>query len=251
VIHAASGFDLAHASYQEGRERPDNCGIYIADVVSGTYAFGAIVTALYERRATGRGQMIDVSMLESMLSLTLLELQTAQFETPPPGRPTFSPLAARDGWLMPAVASERSFEGFCRTIGRPEWVSDPRFAQYMDRRRHWGDLVDGAEAWSRGLTIAECRAAFEKEGVPCSAYRTVAEAMADPQLAHRGALAEVRDAGGSFKALNPPFRFSETRAAAGATAPALGEHTREVLRQVGYPAEEVEQMIANGAAVAS
>src|SRR5438128_8066968 len=64
VIHAASGFDLAHLAYQGVERRPDYCGIYISDVLAGTYAFGAIMTALYQRQATGAGQLIDVSMLE-------------------------------------------------------------------------------------------------------------------------------------------------------------------------------------------
>src|SRR5437868_5929046 len=91
VIHAASGYDLAHLAYQGGDRRPDYCGIYIADVLTGSYAFGAIMTALYQRQATGEGQLIDVSMLESMLSLTLSEIQLAQFPITPPGRPFFGP----------------------------------------------------------------------------------------------------------------------------------------------------------------
>src|SRR5689334_14219827 len=75
VIHAASGYDLAHLAYQGEQRPPDYCGIYIADVLTGTYAFGAIVTALYRRRESGEGQLIDLSMLESMLSLTLSEIQ--------------------------------------------------------------------------------------------------------------------------------------------------------------------------------
>src|SRR6202051_667892 len=75
VIHAASGYDMAHLSYQPGRTRPDYCGIYHADVLTGVYAFGAISAALYQRHGSSKGQHIDVSMLESMLSLTLSELQ--------------------------------------------------------------------------------------------------------------------------------------------------------------------------------
>src|SRR3954468_13644643 len=65
AIHAASGYDMAHISYQDGRNRPDNCGIYVPDVMRGTYAFGGIVSALWHRERTGEGQMVDVSMLES------------------------------------------------------------------------------------------------------------------------------------------------------------------------------------------
>src|SRR4030088_2106981 len=83
VIHAASGYEMAHLSYQPGRSRPDYCGIYHADVLSGVYAFGAVAGALHQRHGNGKGQHIDVSMLESMLSLTLNELQWSQFEVTP------------------------------------------------------------------------------------------------------------------------------------------------------------------------
>jgi crotonobetainyl-CoA:carnitine CoA-transferase CaiB-like acyl-CoA transferase len=97
-------------AYQGEARRPDYCGIYIADVLTGTYAFGAIVAALYQRQATGEGQMIDVSMLDSMLSLTLSEIQAAQLAVTPPGRPVFGPIATKDGWINLSIASERTFQ---------------------------------------------------------------------------------------------------------------------------------------------
>jgi crotonobetainyl-CoA:carnitine CoA-transferase CaiB-like acyl-CoA transferase len=239
VIHAASGYDVAHLSYQDGRTRPDNNGIFIADVLTGTYAFGAIMAALYQRRATGRGQMVDVSMLESMLTMTLSEIQRAQFPLPPPGRPMFGPLETRDGYVMLAVASERTFRDLCRAAGREDWVGDPRFAAYAERRRNWHLFMDELEQWSRRLSAAECHAALERFEVPCSRYRTVEEALGDPQLAHRRAFGEVRDAGGTFRALNPPFRFSAAPAAVRPFAPALGEHTDAVLADAGYSEEDL------------
>ena len=239
VVHAAAGYDLAHLRYQEGRTRPDYCGIFFADVAVGTWAFGAIATALHQRHASGRGQSIDVSMLETMLGFALTELQTAQFDVPPPGRPIFGPLACADGYLMVAVASEKSFQGFSHAAGHPEWITDARFAVYVTRRANWHELMDLAEEWSRGNTKAEVQAAFDRCGVPCSPYRTVAEAMDDPQLAHREALAEVNDAGGSFKALNPPFRLSAADTRTGTHSPALGEHTAAVLHAAGLSAEQV------------
>jgi crotonobetainyl-CoA:carnitine CoA-transferase CaiB-like acyl-CoA transferase len=239
VIHAASGYDLAQIAHQEEPRRPDYCGIFIADVLTGTYAFGAIMTALYRRRLTGEGQMIDVSMLESMLSLTLSEIQAAQFTVVPPGRPIFGPIATKDGYIMPAIASERSFQNLAAASGHPGWITDPRFAEYLDRRRHWGDLVDELELWSTELTTAEVQAIFDRHGVPSSPYRTVKEAMADPQLAHRHAFAEIADAGGSFLALNPPFRLSAAAVGAQPFAAALGEHTEPVLAELGYTAAEI------------
>jgi len=245
AIHAASGYDIAHLAYQPGRDRPDNCGIYVADVLSGTYAFGAVMTALLHRQQTGRGQMIDVSMLESMLTLLLGEVQTAQFPVPPAGRPMFGPVRTADGFIMPAVASERTFRGLARAAGHPEWITDARFAAYPDRRRHWGDLVDELELWSGNLPTAACQAAFDREGVPSSPYRSVREVLADPQLAHREALAEVIDAGGSFRVMNPPFRMSGATVRAGGFAAALGEHTRDVLRQAGYSEAQIDDFAAS------
>jgi crotonobetainyl-CoA:carnitine CoA-transferase CaiB-like acyl-CoA transferase len=239
VIHASSGYDLAQIAHQEEARRPDYCGIFIADVLTGTYAFGAIMTALYQRQMTGEGQMIDVSMLESMLSLTLSEIQAAQFAVAPPGRPIFGPIATKDGYIMLAIASERTFQNLAAGSGHPGWITDPRFEQYTDRRRHWGDLVDELELWSKERTTAEVQAIFDRHGVPSSPYRTVKEAMTDPQLAHRNAFAEITDAGGTFRALNPPFRLSAARTAAQPFVAALGEHTEAVLAELGYTPAEI------------
>jgi CoA:oxalate CoA-transferase len=246
AIHAASGFDLAHMAYQPGRERPDNCGIYVADIVSGTYAFGAIMAALAQRHHTGLGQHIDVSMLETMLTLMGAEVQAAQFPVAPPGRPMFGPVRTQDGFIMPAVASEKSFQGTCQAAGHPEWITDPRFARYPDRRNHWGAFIDLLETWSTSLPTSACQAAFDAAGVPASPYRTVKEVLDDPQLAHRGAVTEVEDKGGSFKVVNPPFRLSAAPIQVARFSASLGQHTREILEMAGYAPEEIEKMSASG-----
>ncbi|MEA2838196.1 MAG: hypothetical protein QOD89_2746 [Bradyrhizobium sp.] len=233
VIHAASGYDMAHLAYQPGRERPDYCGIYHADILTGVYAYGAIASALYQRQQTGQGQQIDVSMLESMLSLTQNEVQGAQFPIKPPQRPMFGPMETADGYVMVAIASEKTFQNLATVAGRPDFIRDPRFAAYSDRRDHWGDLMEGVETWSRMLTSQQCLAELNKAGVPSSAYRSVAEAMADPQIAHRGALTEVTDDSGAFNVLNLPFRMSGAEVSAGPRVAAVGEHTEEVLKGIG------------------
>jgi crotonobetainyl-CoA:carnitine CoA-transferase CaiB-like acyl-CoA transferase len=233
VIHAASGYDRAHLAYQPGRERPDYCGIYHADILTGVYAYGAVTSALVQRQQTGQGQHIDVSMLESMLSLTLSEVQGAQFPIKPPPRPMFGPMETADGYVMVAIASEKTFQNLVTVAGRPEFVRDPRFAAYSDRRNHWGDLMEGVETWSRTLTSQRCLAELNTAGVPCSAYRSVAEAMADPQSTHRRVLAEVSDDAGTFKVLNLPFRMSGAEVGPGPRVAAVGEHTDEVLKEIG------------------
>jgi CoA:oxalate CoA-transferase len=239
VIHAASGYDMAHLSYQPGRSRPDYCGIYHADVVTGVYAFGAISAALYQRHGSQRGQHIDVSMLESMLSLTLNELQWSQFEVKPTQRPMFGPVETADGYVMLAIASEKTFQSLINVIGHPGWIADPRFARYSDRRDNWADLMNGVERWSRTLTTEKCLAELNGHGVPCSAYRTVAEALSDPQITHRGALSDVEDGGGTFKVLNLPFRMSGTIVSAGKRMATLGEHTIAFLTETGLSEDEI------------
>jgi crotonobetainyl-CoA:carnitine CoA-transferase CaiB-like acyl-CoA transferase len=155
VIHAASGYEMAHLAYQPGRSRPDYCGIYHADVLTGVYAFGAISAALYQRSVSGRG------------------------------------------------------------------------------------LMEGVEAWSCAVTTEKCLTALNEHGVPSSAYRTVSEALRDPQIAHRGALAEVEDGGGTFKVLNLPFRMSGATVAAGKRMSTLGEHTLAFLRETGLSEDEI------------
>jgi CoA:oxalate CoA-transferase len=239
VIHAASGYDMAHLSYQPGRDRPDYCGIYHADVLTGVYAFGAISAALYQRHESRKGQHIDVSMLESMLSLTLNEVQWSQFEVAPPSRPMFGPVETADGYVMVAIASEKTFQSLVTAAGHPEWIRDPRFARYADRRSNWKELMEGIETWSRTLNTESCLAAMNAVGVPCSAYRSVAQALRDPQIAHRGALVEVEDDSGSFKVLNMPFRMSGTNVTAGKRAATLGEHTVALLKESGLSDEAI------------
>jgi crotonobetainyl-CoA:carnitine CoA-transferase CaiB-like acyl-CoA transferase len=232
VIHAASGYDMAHLAYQPGRSRPDYCGIYHADVVTGTYGFGAIASALYQRTMTGLGQHIDVSMLESMLTLTVIELQNSQFAAEPP-RPMFGPTETANGYVMITVASEKTFQALMGVIGRPGWITDARFSSYAPRRQNWADMMDGVEAWSKRLTTDACLVALSAAGVPASAYRTVKEALADPQLAHRQALSSVEDGGGSFRVINLPFRMTGADTRPGKTIAALGEHTRGLREEIG------------------
>ncbi|WP_456835339.1 MULTISPECIES: CaiB/BaiF CoA transferase family protein [unclassified Bradyrhizobium] len=250
VIHAASGYEMAHLAYQPGRNRPDYCGIYHADVLTGVYAFGAISAALYQRAASGKGQHIDVSMLESMLSLTLNELQWSQFEVKQTQRPMFGPIETTDGYVMVAIASEKTFQNLMQVIGRPDWVSDPRFAKYSDRRENWAGLMEGVEAWSRSVSTQACLAALNEYGVPSSAYRTVREALADPQIAHRGALAEVADGGGSFKVLNLPFRMSGAAVGARKRMSTLGEHTLSYLKEIGLSEDQIAGFAAQPAKTA-
>jgi CoA:oxalate CoA-transferase len=248
VIHASTGYDMAHLFYQQGRERPDNCGIFVADYASGAYAMAAILAALHQRHVTGQGQMVDVSMFESLVGMLLGEVNRAQFEFESPSRPMYGPIEAADGYVMLATASERTFQDLAAASGRRDWITDPRFEKYADRRLNWGLLIDELEQWSKTLSVAEVVAALEKQGVPCSPYLTVTEALKDPQVAHRGSLCTIDDAAGSYQSPAPPFRFSGSDLKSGPHVASLGEHTRSVLSQAGFDAAEIDRLIQSGAA---
>jgi len=243
VIHASTGYDMAHLFYQQGRERPDNCGIFVADYASGAYAMGAILAAVHQRHATGKGQMIDVSMFETLVGMLLGEVNRAQFDFEMPSRPMYGPIEASDGYVMLATASEKTFQDMATAAGRRDWLTDPRFEKYQNRRMNWGLLVDELEEWSKKMSVKEVVAALEKQGVPCSPYLTVTEALKDPQVEHRGSLCTIEDGGGSYKSPAPPFRFSGSPLHSGPKVAALGEDTKTVLAQAGLTPSEIEALV--------
>jgi crotonobetainyl-CoA:carnitine CoA-transferase CaiB-like acyl-CoA transferase len=104
-------------------------------------------------------------------------------------------------------------------------------------------FVDLLEQWSGTLTTQACQEAFDAAGVPSSPYRTVKNVLDDPQLAHRGALAQVHDKSGSFNVVNPPFRFSALPVQVSGFVASLGEHTRQVLEAAGYSVDQIEAMV--------
>jgi crotonobetainyl-CoA:carnitine CoA-transferase CaiB-like acyl-CoA transferase len=249
VIHAASGYDMAHLSSQNGRTRPDICGVMIADYLSGTYAFGAIMTALAIRERSGVGQMVDVSMLESMLNLLMPEVLLSQFggaRVSPNG-----PLETSDGYFICSFAADREFNALAVAVGREEWRTDPRFSTALARRDNWSTFRSELETWTLARTAAECQAVLDAAGVPCAAYREVADVLKDPQLAHRRAISVVTDAAGSFQAMNPPFLLSEHQAAVGARVAAVGEHTEAVLKQSGLSEAELAAVVGGSAEASS
>jgi CoA:oxalate CoA-transferase len=228
VIHAASGYELAYNQYQRGGDRPANNGIFIADVMGASYAFGAIQLALYEREKSDKGQHIDVSLMDSVLGMLIYEMQAAQF---PPERPrqVYEPVRASDGYVMVAAVTQKNLEVLFDTIGYPEGKTDPRFATMASKEENWPALLALIERWTCTRSGAECETIFMKAGVPCSRYRSVAEAMADSQCDERGLFAQLGEGDARFKVANLPFLLSATPVAAGPLLAGLGEHTEAVL----------------------
>jgi CoA:oxalate CoA-transferase len=239
MLHAASGYDLVNMSYQDGLERPLNTGIYVGDVLGGTYAFGAIQSALLARERTGRGDCIDLAMMDGLLGMLIYEFQEAQL--PPMKRTnTFQPTRAKDGFVMIAAVKPNNFEALARAVGHREWMEDPRFATAKGRAANWAWLMSKLDEWASTRTMEECEAILTEGGVPCSRYYTVREALEHPHLAERGSFEVIDDGAGPLKVPNPAFKFGNARAAARNFVPALGADNAAVLSNVlGYSADRI------------
>lgn len=243
IIHAASGHELAQMECQQSdgsARRPPNVGVFTADVLGGVYAFGAVQSALIERGRTGHGQYIDVSLLESMLNLLVHEFQQAQTDTVA-RRPIYAPLRCLDGFVMIAPTSQKLFETFCALIDRPDLRADPRFATSQPRSENWTELMQEGERWTQTRTMEQCERVLGGGGIPCTRYRSVAELAEDPQLRAREAIAAVSDSVGPFSVPAAPFRMDSPTRPRG-TVPEIGEHTRDVLREIGLAVQDIESL---------
>lgn len=235
TMHATSGLDLAFAGYQDGdRQQPPNTGIFTADILAGLHAFSGVLTALYDRERTGRGQFVDVSLLDGMLNFLPYEVQEAQFPSPT-RRPVYKPMPTRDGHVMLGLITQKNFEAMFDLIGHPEFGKDARYATPAARAQHWDALMDTIQAWTLQYSSMDCVEAVTKAGIPGTTYRTVAEVMRDPQVAFRGSLSRVSDRVGEFLVTNLPFKLSNAETHASGRVPALGEHTEQVLGDGGAP----------------
>ncbi len=230
VVHAMTGFDMAVLAGQDDGAAPRAASVMIADVVAGAYAFGAVQTALLRRERFGVGGFVDVTLIESMLSLVGIQLQEAQATTPLRSA-AFRPVRTADGYIVAPLVNARNFLALFSVIGRPDWASDALMREpgaIARRRREVEDLLG---AWAADRSSAECVRLLNGAGAPCGAFATAKEALSHPHLAARGAFAELEDADGAFKVLNPPFRLGAA-SAAGDFVARLGEHTADVLAEL-------------------
>ena len=245
IVHAASGYDAANLSYQPTQDYPASTGIFTADILSGAYAFGAIQAALVHRERSGQGQAIDVSLMDSMLNLMVFECQEAQFPSER-RRPVYAPMKTRDGHVIIAPISQKNFEQMAEAMQRPDLKTDVRFATGQARVENWTALMAVIEQWTEQHTGIEIEAIMDANGVPCSRFLTVADAMKDPQLAERGSLSRIKDGAGDFLVPNAPFQFT-TPTAAGPTVSGLGADSTDVLsRLLGMSGEQIDTLRRQG-----
>ena len=233
IVHAASGFDAVFANAQDSaddRPRPPNWEIMMADMLSGAYAFGAIQTALLGRLRHGKGDYIDVSMMEAVMTLIPAHLQAAQMAQPLAiGR--YRPVRTRDGYVMVCVVSDKNLRSLAQALNRPDLLSDPRFV-FGPRTANQKHLVAEIERWSVGLDAVACESALNAAGVPCAVYQRPQDLFDHPQVVARDSFSPLRnDRLGDFLIQNMPARFGGFGVAAADWVAELGQHTDGVLQE--------------------
>jgi crotonobetainyl-CoA:carnitine CoA-transferase CaiB-like acyl-CoA transferase len=231
---------------------PFRLGVAIADIVSGMFAAHGITLALMARQRTGRGQQVDIGMLDSVAAL--LTYQAAIFFATGhvPKRmgnrhPTIVPYEtfdASDGELVLAVGNDEQWRRFCAATGLDGVSTDPRFATNRQRVLNYEHLrpiiATALKTRDRDTWIEQLR----QEGVPCGAVRDIRETLRDPQISARDMVAQMlHTTAGHIQVLNTPVKLSETAASLRSAPPTLGQHTQHVLQNdLGLSIDEIQRL---------
>jgi crotonobetainyl-CoA:carnitine CoA-transferase CaiB-like acyl-CoA transferase len=256
------GFDLIAQGYAglmsitgEPGGAPVKPGNSVADINAGILAALGIVAAYAHKRETGRGQVVDTSLMEAALQQTYWHaaiffatgaspgaLGSAHILTAP-----YQAFHASDGWINIGGANQANWERIAEVLGHPEWRDDARFRTNSDRMANLDELVALMNEVLGQRTRAEWIAAFDAAGVPVGPVHNIGEALSHPQTQARGMVVDLmHPQAGPTKAIGCPLHFSATPTAVTRAAPVLGEHTREVLREYGYDDAEINRLAREG-----
>jgi len=237
-------------------EPPTRVGGSAADLATSFVAFGAVTAALVHRFRTGVGQYLDASLLASTMAL-LPDPVTIYFDTGiRPGRegnrnPNLAPAEAfrtRDGYLTVAVMNPEQWDRFCATLEDEVLRTEPRFATNAERLIHRAEMTSRIETALGRASTAEWVTRLEKAAVACGPLYEFDEVFEDPHVQQMNLLAAVDQPGyGRVRMLNYPVKASATPASIRRPAPGLGEHTAEVLTELGLSTAEIEKLSAAGA----
>jgi len=235
---------------------PVKAGTPIADINAGIFAALGIVSALLARGRTGRGQMVETSLMEAAIQQTYWQaaIYFATGVNPGPSGSAhiltapYQAFPTADGWINLGGANQSNWERIVKAIGKPELAADPRFKTNTDRMRNLAHLTPILGEALRNRPSAHWVAEFEAAGVPVGPVNKIGDMLADPQVKARDMVVEVdHPRAGRVKALGHPVKFSGTPGEMKRPAPLLGQHTREVLAGLGYGAAEIEALQREGA----
>ena len=220
---------------------PSKAGISVADIAAGMYAFAGVLTALYERERTGVGSAVEVAMLDALAEWMSQPVLFTEYGGQPPRRSgarhasisPYGPYQAADGQVFVGLQNEREWAVLCTEVLRqPELTTDPRFATNTDRVAHDDELTAIMEAVLASMSADEAVTLLDAAGIATARLRTPAELAAHPQLAARDRWREVGTPAGPIRAVLPPVTVAGREPAMG-RVPALGEHTRSILSELG------------------
>ena len=206
ILHALSGYDLTNMGYQGDADVPAATGTFAADIMAGQVAYGAVLTGLAGRDRTGQGDYIDVALLDLMLSLLVYETQATQVPDPGPAKTVYRPCRAGDEYVIIAAITDRNFVSLATAMGRSDLLEDPRFSTMSAREANWEEWQGVISAWALDKDAAQLEDQLLSQGVPCSRFRTVEQALADEQVQHRGTLWAAQDHAGRFDYVGLPFQ---------------------------------------------
>ena len=236
---------------------PMKVGVAVADLTTGMLAAFSITSALLSRQATGRGQRVDLSLLETQVSWLANVGESALVTGKEPRRlgnahATVVPyqlLYTQDRPMVVAVGNDRQFAAFARMIGQPQLAEDPRFATNPTRLQYRDELVPILEELLRQQPAEHWLTQMAAAGIPGGPVQTVQDVINDPQVRHREMVTKVpHPLAGEVPLLGIPFKFGGTPASIRRHPPLLGEHTADVLGEAGYGEAEVQALLAAGVA---
>ena len=250
LIQGAAG--LPALLKQQGAETPRYAPIIVADRSVGQQVASAVSAALYYREKSGRGQRVDVPMFEHLLQIVLGEhLGGFTFE-PQVGEPGYArmlapdrrPYETKDGYVCALIYNDKQWQAFFAVIGKPEMFSAPEYASQEARSRNYGRAYAFVAEEMRKRTTAEWLEALERADIPVQRMNDLSDIVADPHLAATGYFRTVEHPSeGRIRSMAVPSEWSESKPEYRRHAPRLGEHTAEVLREVGIPEAEIEALL--------
>jgi crotonobetainyl-CoA:carnitine CoA-transferase CaiB-like acyl-CoA transferase len=230
---------------------PTKYGVAIVDVCTGMLACNAILAALNARHRTGRGQKVDLSLYETSLAMLvnvaanylLAGKEGGRFGNGHPSIVPYTTYRTADQMIALGVGNDAQFARFAAALGRPEWLQDPRFASNRDRVVNRDHVDRAIEETLVGDTAAAWLAKLNAAGIPCGRINTVAQAFEEPQTAARRMVETIEHPeAGPLKMVGSPFKFSDTPTSMRRGPPVLGEHSEEILRDLGLDAGAIAKL---------
>jgi crotonobetainyl-CoA:carnitine CoA-transferase CaiB-like acyl-CoA transferase len=220
------------------------------DIAASAHITSGLLAALYYKQKTGKGQGLELSLYHTAAWTLGLDVQTALYGHPQPKwdrkrapNPMYTSYRCKDRWCMMCHPTQEYWVPFCKALGKPEWINDPRYATMESREQHAEELVASLDKIIAAKTWAEWEKEFRANDLIVSGNQTIAEILEDEQAIVNNFYTDIEHpVVGKARLLNSPVQFSDTPAQITSVAPQLGAHTEEVLLEAGYTWEDLEEL---------